>query len=48
MEEKGNVVTKLKKIINANGLGFLGKNPYQTYTELMNLHINGLGIRFGM
>ena len=25
MEEKGNVVTKLKKIINANGLGFLGK-----------------------
>ena len=35
MEEKGNVVTKLKKIINANGLGFLGKNPYQTYTELM-------------
>ena len=35
MEEKGNVVTKLKKIINTNGPDFLSKNPYQTYTELM-------------
>jgi hypothetical protein len=35
MEEKGNIVNKLKKIINVNGPHFLGKNPYQTYTELM-------------
>ena len=35
MEEKGNIVNKLKKIINVNGPHFLGKNPYQTYIELI-------------
>ena len=35
MEEKGNIVNKLKKIINVNGPHFLGENPYQTYIELI-------------
>ena len=34
MEEKGNIVNKLKKIINVNGPHFLGKNPYHTYIEM--------------